>query len=321
MKEYDRYTQKARFAYGGPAVDGGVIDTEDLDFALMGFTQLTKEAYRITGGEGNLRVFVDTESLRDGSIEILPLIQIALDGAKNAVEYSNQTGIGYVMQLLGWAVTGVEAVGVGIKGYKAAKPYAGNIFTLIKMLRGKLFRSKEEEMDGHKLILIELSDGKMIYASPEVLGIYKDPKCRKAIRKILKPLRKKGINYFIVRNPDAPGDKTPLVLLDKEDAEFFEIGLKAERYADHHIHYGYQEMLLTIISLSFDPTVSWKFEYEDMRINAKIRDPGFWKRLNNPEERLSFRPGDQLKVLMAVYPSKNGHNFSFSVEKVLELKQ
>lgn len=321
MKEYDRYTQKARFAYAGPAVDSGVIDTEDLASALMGFTELAKEAYRIAGGKENLRVFVDTESLQDGSIEILPLMQIVLEGVKDAVEYSNQAGIGDIMQLLSWAVTGVEAVELGIKGYKAAKPYAGNIFTFIKMLHGKFFRSKEEDVDGHKLILIELSDGKKIHASPEVLEIYKDLKCRKAIRKILKPLRKKGINHFIVRNPDAPDDKTPLILLDKEDAELFEAGLKAERNADRHIHYGYQEMLLTIISLSFDPTASWKFEYEDMRINAKIRDPGFWMRLNNPEERLSFRPGDQLKVLMAVYPSKNGHNFSFSVEKVLELKQ
>lgn len=321
MREYNRYTRKARFAYEGPAVNSGVIDTEDLDSALMGFTELAKEAYKITGGKGNLRVFVDTESLQDGSIEILPLIQVALDGAKNAVEYSNQAGIGDVMQLLSWAVTGVEAVELGIKGYKASKRFAGNIFTLVKMLHGKLFRSKEEDVDGHKLILIELPGGEKIYTSPQVLEIYKDPKCRKALRKILRPLRKKGIDHFVVRNPDAPGDKTPLILLDKEDAELFEDVLKAERYADHHIHYGYQEMVLTIVSLSFDRTASWKFEYEDMRINAKIRDRGFWMRLNNPEERLSFRPGDQLKVLMAVYPSKNGHNFSFSVEKVLELKQ
>ncbi len=86
MKEYDRYTQKARFAYEGPAVNRGVIDTEDLDSALMGFTELAKEAYKITGGKGNLRVFVDTESLQDGSIEILPLMQVGLDGAKNAVK-------------------------------------------------------------------------------------------------------------------------------------------------------------------------------------------------------------------------------------------
>ena len=74
MREYNRYTRKARFAYEGPAVNSGVIDTEDLDSALMGFTELAKEAYKITGGKGNLRVFVDTESLQDGSIEMLPLI-------------------------------------------------------------------------------------------------------------------------------------------------------------------------------------------------------------------------------------------------------
>lgn len=72
--EYDQPIQKVRFAYTGPAVNQGTMDTDDLIYSLSGFTELVKGAYKITGGKGDLRVFVNTDSFQDGSFEILPLL-------------------------------------------------------------------------------------------------------------------------------------------------------------------------------------------------------------------------------------------------------
>lgn len=148
------------------------------------------------------------------------------------------------------------------------------------------------------------------------MKVYNDPKCRKAIRKILKPLQKDGIDTFEIRSLNSKGDHKAIVLLDKEDAYlFYHLGDNQDM---HKYEKTYERARITIIAPAFDRELKWRFDFHGKRISADIRDEKFWEKLNHPENSLSFKPGDQLEVILVTHRPPRGRH-SYSIEKVLEI--
>lgn len=100
-----------------------------------------------------------------------------------------------------------------------------------------------------------------------------------------------GINAYEIL--DKRGN--PLTKVDKSDFAALAEDLLPEDKNERNIQIP--SAILTIIGLSFDESHKWEFSYKGRRINAKIKDPKFYMKI---DEGQPFAKGDMLEVEMSV---------------------
>lgn len=118
---------KARIAYIGLALDDGEMDVRELAPALLAFADLVKYMNKIIGGEDEIRVTINQDSIQKGSFDLTFLLNTnVFKVATSFVGMARKNGLEDLMQVLGWGVTLISA-----------GDHVLNVFRFIKVVANK----------------------------------------------------------------------------------------------------------------------------------------------------------------------------------------
>ncbi len=295
--------KKARIAYTGPALEQGEMPVRDLAPALLAFAHLVENSYRAIGGQQNVKVLLNQDSLHKGSFDITFLLNLDfLQQVKIFVDSSKESGLDDLMTVLGWGTT-VAGVGKGI-------------FWLIQKIRGRRIKEISESKDDKARISLE--DGEIVETTKGTLKVFLDVDCRVSLEEVMKPLQEDGIEAIELRKPDQAEDKEPLVHIPKKDAVLF----KAPPAADNEEEPLERETdaLVAIVSINFQ-SGKWRFSDGSAVFWAAMEDEAFNKKVEKGE--VSFTNGDMLRVRLRIRQSmKDGKLTSdYAVTKVAEQRR
>ncbi len=106
-------------------------------------------------------------------------------------------------------------------------------------------------------------------------------------------------------------DEVDAVVIEADDAESFNATPKATVDV---VETSTMEMVLTVGTLSFQGKGSWKFMYEGMPLNAKIRDEDFQRRIDLGEQ---FGKGTRLVCMVRITANLTTDKQSYEIVKVL----
>lgn len=295
---------KARIAYTGPALVDGAMDVRELAPSLLAFADLIEKANEAIGGEQKIQVLLNQDSFQKGSFDITTILQCSLlEQAKLFVSSADENGLSDLMTVLGWGgVTGGTIV--------------AGIFSLLKRIRGR--KIKKAESKENKVIL-QLEDSEIIVTTENTMKVFVHADCRKAIEQVMKPLEKRGIDSFELRNPDTPDDKHALEEIQKEEQAYFKVPPIAKHEEVERL--PEQEMTVKITSITFEKNYKWRLTDGNNTFWAKIEDTDF---LDKVEKGLfSFTNGDMLRIRYYIQQTVQNDTLSseYVVTKVLELKK
>lgn len=297
-------SRRARIAYDGPDIANGEMDVRELAPALMAFADLVEHANRVIGGEHEIKVMLNQDSLQKGSFDITFLLNIGfLEQAKLLVEGSKENGLEALMTLLGWGV-----VGMTVKD---------GIFSLIKKIRGRNI-TDIQDMDDKRVAII-LEDDERIYAGQNTLKVFLDSDCRVQIERIVRPLKQHGIDTFELRNPDNRGERTPIEAITAIDVGYFKAPPTATFEDKEEEKTLEMEITVTLVTINFTDG-KWKVSDGEHAFWVSIRDDTFNTKVKLHE--VSFGNGDMLRIRYYIQQGiKNNKLYSeYVVTKVLEVR-
>lgn len=299
-------TAKARIAYVGDALANGEMDVKDLAPALIAFADLVESAHHALGGEENIHVLLNQDSLKKGSFDITMILDMGvLDQVKLFAGMMHESGLSDLMDVLGWGQGLVELGGM-----------AGGIFALIKKVKGRHLTQINHK--GHKAE-IELDDGTIIETDSKTLTVFLDAKCRINIEKVVQPVNVKGIDRFEIRNPKEPEIKEAIESIDKREVGYFKAPPQASFKDEQLTTPKDMELTVKITSVNFQKGHKWQLTDGTSTFWASIQDEKFVKDVD--EGQISFTSGDMMKIRYHVEQSiKNGNLTSeYIVTEVLDI--
>ena len=295
--------KKARIAYSGKALDDGTMPVRDLAPALLAFSELVENAYKAIGGERQIKVLLNQDSLNKGSFDITFLLNLDFaEQLKMFVSGAQANGLSDLMTVLGWGTT-LTAI-------------SGGIFALVKKIGARKIKkidSKENRVE------MMLDDGETILTTPNTLKVFMNVDCRLSIEKIVDPLKQSGIDSFSLRDPNRPDDKAPLVDINKMEVDIFKAP-PAEEEADMDQKTSEMEMLARIITVNFE-LGKWRLSDGNNTFWASIEDDDFLKQVERRD--LAFRKGDTLRIKYYIHQTiRNGKLATeYVVTHVIELRE
>jgi hypothetical protein len=186
-----------------------------------------------------------------------------------------ETTFGHLKNLL--TAENIETASLIIAGFVG-------LIEIKKHLKGK--PPKSEENTGNE-VKIENEKGQVIYIDNFIQNIYNNPIIRDALSQSFETLENdNSITGYEITDKN----EKPLVRVEREDFEY--ISLKSEE-----LNEGEKKVTifatLNILRLSFDNKLNSDFYFKGNKINAKIFDDDFYKKIDQGE---SFSKGDTLEV-------------------------
>lgn len=284
-------TATIEISYGGPALSEGTMDVRELAPALLAIGDVVTEANRALN-EDRSAVKVSVKSdFKTGSFEIgLEVIQTLADQVRFFTSKPAFTAEN-IAEFIGLSA------GSGI-----------SLFALIKWLRGRKISSVTTIKNGK--IRIE-TDGNYdsIEVSEETVKLYRHKKTRQGIKEIVKPLLKKGIDKFIVRERE----KKVIEIAESEEPYF-----DVPEIPDEEITDSTRRVACNIIGVFFEEGLKWRLYDGENKLNAIIKDSGFLVALDKGE--VSFTKGDMLIVKLRTrqWQTEKGLKQEHEVVKVIK---
>lgn len=302
-------SRKARIAYNGTAIENGEMDVRDLAPALIAFADLVESVNNVLDGEQSIKVMLNQDSLQRGSFDITFILNMGiLDQVSLFVSDAKTNGLDDLMTVLGW---GESAVGVG-------GSIVAGIFSLLKIIGNRRIKDVEQKDDQRAEIILD--DGERIQTTKNTANVIINVSCRLNIEKVIQPLVRSGIDTFELRDPKKREDKNPIETISKGEVIYFKAPQSApfedreeERSAD-------MEMVVTIITISFNDG-KWKVSLgEDNFIWVTIEDDAFNESVRT--RKLAFAKGDMLRIRYHMVQEIRDHKLhsKYIVTKVLEVK-
>ena len=274
--------KRLRIAYAGDALDSGEIGIQELGGILISVGSL----FHSTNKEFNQKradLEIKTKAFKDGSFEIiLTLSQTVLDKAASFLISKEVVSLVTLISLLGFGKTG--------------------LFQIIKLIKGRRIKRKEEKNNFIKLIL---DDGEEMEVHKDIYALYQNPDVRKAIEGIVKPLDKDGIDVFEIRTD---GNKNNFKISSKEKS-YFTANIDKNILSDKE-----KEIYVTVNSLSFKKENKWQLNDGGVSFYVKIEDRHFLDKISNNE--VSFSKDDILKVKMREIQYTNSFG-ELKVDKII----
>ena len=257
--------QETQFSviYGGEALEDGTIDAKDLAPALLAFAELIDETAPLTDGSAShysLRVRADFER---GSFEIHLEIAKLYERFVSLFTGPDATAWSAFFQILG--ISGAFGIFQLLKRAKGRKPTTVTIETS---------QTVKLTFDGEDPVSVERA----------VFSLFNNPRARKAIEAIIKPLFGRGIDLFKLRHK---GRDT--VEVTEAEAPYFIAPTEHEGKTIAEV-----DTRLVLLAPSFKPGNKWRVSDGGRSIFVAIEDTGFEQAVQAGNE--SFRKGDILHV-------------------------
>ncbi|MPZ43026.1 MAG: hypothetical protein GEV05_06435 [Betaproteobacteria bacterium] len=264
----------ARFSivYDGEDVAEGAIDAKDLAPALLALAELFDEAHDLAlPPEVQIRLRVRAgfeQGSFEVSLELATFYQqiVSLFGSSEASAWAN------LFQILG--ISGVLGTGFGL-------------FQLIKHGRGRRTTSVTVEHTERVKITFE-GDAEPVSVDRRVWELFKNLRARKAVERIVEPLKSRGIDLFKVRHK---GKDT--VEVTRDDFPAFVAPTEHEGET-----ISVTDTRVTIVAPSFEEENKWRVSDGSRTIYVAIEDEAFMHAVQSGEA--AFRKNDILHVKLQI---------------------
>ena len=155
--------------------------------------------------------------------------------------------------------------------------FVGGLIELMKRLSGRKLKAQKTK-EGY--ITVTLEDGTTVVIPEEVFRLYNDPLVRKALKKLVSPLETRGIHGMETRDADGKVG----VRVGKEDISAFD-----EFPEPEPISQSETEVMLQLHTVPLEGDRQWGFLDGENRINARILDEAFARRMERCEVRFGRR--------------------------------
>jgi hypothetical protein len=269
-------TTKICIAYCGHLVDNGTMDVRNLGPALIAFGNLISECNKVLNhDDSEIAVNVNAD-FQKGSFEI----QLELIRSVFAQVQSMFGDTAFTMENIS------SALGIVVNG----GIIGGGLLGLLKWLKGRKIEKATDNKDGTVTIHVE---GEHLTIKQPVINIYQSVPVRESIQKVLDPVKLDGIDSFEVRDVRKKDDRI-VSRIDKNEIVYFDITDHLEPITN----VSTQEVLVKILSLSFEENNKWRLLLGTDKIYANIADETFVKQVK--DSIISFTNGDTLKVLLEI---------------------
>ena len=262
-------------SFDGPEVDHGQIPARELGPSLLSLADLFTTA-SLALYPDNDPARLDVVAHRQGSFDV----ELVLHGAGMAWD-----------QVRAHPLETAGALAL-LKGAVVGNSVDLSLFGLIKRLRG---RDIEAEAELPELGVVILTvDGEELRTPAEVVWLNRLPAIRRDARRVVQPLRHKGIDDIGFRTD---GKRT--VGLKKEDVGSFEVPVEVEEdvLSEQEI-----DIHLEVLSPTFESD-RWKFGGMGEKFTAPIEDAEFMRRVGRHEE--VFGAGDELHVTLRLVQTRD----------------
>jgi len=283
-----------RIKYDGEALSDHSIEINDLAPALIAVSDLIQEANSIAN-KGDTRVSVKVKAAETGCFQVyIQTVQLSTD---QIIKFLNDQPVTALVSLL------------VVIGFLGGPEKLTDLISLIKRLAGK--PPKKITVNPSNELNIETESGYVTISKLE-WEMYKNPKIRKAIYGIIKPVEKEGIENVEFLDGDKIVSK-----ITKSDAKHFIPPSDQQEPLQEIV----REVFVNIVHLWFKDGYKWKFSEGESEWNAEIKDQKFLERLLKDE--ITIRAHDFLKVRVkqTQYTIGSTVRSDYEIIEVLEIKQ
>lgn len=186
--------ERVEIVYDGDALREGTMDVHDLAPALIGVGDLCRAANRVVNGDlAEVTVLVRANRLGSFGVEI-EVVQKILDAAQTLFGTASVASAADLLRLIGFAAQIADTPSGSVI------PTVKNLFELLKWLKGRSPSGMHVDVAPGGLAIIVDGNSNSVVVDKRLIRLADDPEARRSALRVVKPLKKPGIDRFEARH-------------------------------------------------------------------------------------------------------------------------